>query len=113
MYVAPLDATGHLVLDAARRKRIFEEPGKNQAMCAELQKLYKLWGRPDPVLYDPVAVMLAFREDLCTMKDMRLVVDDKGFTRRAEGKANARVATSIRTDAFLDWFVERMTGSKP
>jgi inosine-uridine nucleoside N-ribohydrolase len=110
LVVAPLDATGHLVLDAARRKRIFDV---QQPMHRDLQELYKLWGQRDPVLYDPVAVALCFTEKFCTMEDMHLTVDDNGFTRVGTGKANARVATSIRTDAFLDWFVDRLVRAEP
>ena len=39
---------------------------------------------------------------------MRLEVDAKGQTREVKGNANARVATAIRGDDFLKWYVDRV-----
>lgn len=106
LVVAPLDATGHLVLTKEMRQKIFDI---GQPLHSGLKDLYALWKRPDPILFDPVAVRLAFDESLCKMESMRLTVDDKGFTRIAQGPANARVAVDIDRDAFMKWFVERLT----
>ena len=103
--VAPLDATTMVKLEEPRRQKIF---GSGAALGRALQTLYKLWGKPTPVLYDPVAVTLAFTEKFTKMEDLHLDVDDKGITVVAPGAANARVATSIDTDAFLDWYVSRV-----
>jgi hypothetical protein len=59
-----------------------------------------------------VAVSLCVTERFCKMEDLRLEVDDKGFTRISPGKPNARVATSIQKDDYLNWFVERFTSGQ-
>jgi inosine-uridine nucleoside N-ribohydrolase len=102
--VAPLDATSTVDLTEPLRRRLF-------AACTPLsfqvQALYQLWDKPTPTLFDPVAVALAFTDRFCTMEDLHLEVDDKGFTRTGKGEPNARVATAIRGDDFLNWYVER------
>ena len=55
--------------------------------------------------------MLCFDERFCTMEDLRLEVDDKGMTRAVKGAANARVATAIRGDDFLKWYVDRVASA--
>jgi purine nucleosidase len=105
LVVAPLDATGNVALGAEQRRRIF---GARTPLTTELEALYRLWGKKTPVLFDPVAVSLCFTEKFCKMEDLRLEVDQGANTRIAQGKANARVATSIRRDEFVAWFVERL-----
>ncbi|MGE3807005.1 MAG: nucleoside hydrolase [Gemmataceae bacterium] len=110
LVVAPLDAT-LVKLDAARRKQIFDA---KTPLTYQLLAHYQLWGKETPTLFDPVAVTLAFNESFCTMEDLYLEVDDKAFTREIKGKKpNARVATAIKMDEFLDWYVKRVTAGKP
>jgi inosine-uridine nucleoside N-ribohydrolase len=116
LVVAPLDATAMLKLDAGRQKKLFDA---GSILTLSVQALVQLWQDKDvPILYDPVAVTLAHTEKFCTMTDMRLEVDDKGFTRigkndKQNDKPNARVATGIQKDAFLDWLVARLAGAYP
>jgi inosine-uridine nucleoside N-ribohydrolase len=109
LVVAPLDATVSLKLEEPLRRKLF-------AACTPLtfqvQALFQLWDKPTPTLFDPVAVALASSEKFCTMDDLRLEVDDQGFTRVVKGKANARVATAIKGDEFLRWYVERVSAGK-
>jgi hypothetical protein len=77
-------------------------------LTESLQALYRLWGERTPTLFDPMAAMLCFDERFCTMEGLRLQVDDKGMTREVKGEANARVATAIRGEEFLRWYVERV-----
>jgi inosine-uridine nucleoside N-ribohydrolase len=110
--VAPLDATAMLRLDAARQKKLFDA---GSLLTLSVQALVQLWqDKQDPILFDPVAVTLAFKADFCTMEDLHLVVDDKGFTRVEPGKpANCQVATAIKKDEFLDWLVDRLAKAYP
>jgi inosine-uridine nucleoside N-ribohydrolase len=109
LVVAPLDATATVQLHAPLRQKLF-------AACTpltfQIQSLYELWNQPTPILFDPVAVALAFTERFCTMEDLTLRIDDKGMTREARtpagGKPNARVATAIRAEEFLKWYVDRV-----
>jgi hippurate hydrolase len=105
LVVAPLDATGTVALGPDARRRVFES---RSSLGEPLGTLYKLWGEKTPVLFDPVAAALCVTERFCTMEELCLVVDEKGNTRIGEGKANACVATAIRGDEFVDWFVGRL-----
>jgi inosine-uridine nucleoside N-ribohydrolase len=105
LVVAPLDATATLKLEGPPRRRLF-------AACTPLtfqvQALYQLWDKPTPTLYDPAAVALSFSERFFTMEDLHLRVNERGLTRAGKGKPNARVATAVKADAFLKWYVDRV-----
>jgi purine nucleosidase len=64
------------------------------------------WGTP--TLYDPVAVMYAFRPDVCPAKPMHIEADDKGFTRPVQGTPNASVCLQSNEASFLQLFRERL-----
>ena len=57
-----------------------------------------------PTLFDPVAVTIRVRPDLCPATPMRIEVDDKGFTRPVEGTPNAQVCLQSDEKGFLDCF---------
>lgn len=106
LVVAPLDATTSLKFEEPLRRKLF---GTGTVLTNQLWALYQLWGQPTPTLFDPVAVTLAFEEKFCTLEDLRIEVDDKGFTREVkEGKPNARVATAVKRDEYLQWYLERI-----
>ncbi len=109
LVVAPLDATAMLKLEKPLRQRLFKA---ETLLTSQIQALYQLWAAPTPTLFDPVAVALCFDEHFCTMEDLRLEVDDKGMTRAVKGEANARVATAIRGEAFLKWYVDRVASAE-
>jgi inosine-uridine nucleoside N-ribohydrolase len=108
LIVAPLDATTMLKLEEAPRQRLFRAA---TPMTEQVRMLYELWGERTPTLFDPVAVALCFDERFCTMEDLRLEVDAKGQTRISKGVANARVATAIRRDDFLNSYVDRVVSA--
>jgi purine nucleosidase len=105
LVVAPLDATASLKLTEPLRRKLF---AACTPLTCQVQALYQLWNQPTPTLFDPAAVALAFTEKFFTMEDLSLEVDDKGFTRIGKGKANARVATAVKGDEFLEWYVARV-----
>ncbi len=108
--VAPLDATTMLKLEEPGLRRIF---GAGTHFNYHVQALYQLWDQKSaPILFDPVAVTLCYTERFCKMEELHLEVDDKGFTRIGAGKPNARVATSIQSDEYLKWFVDRFAPAK-
>jgi inosine-uridine nucleoside N-ribohydrolase len=109
LLVAPLDATTSLRLGGALRRRLFDA---HNPLTDPLHTLYQLWGKPTPTLFDPVAVALCFDEGWCKIEALRLEVDDQGFTRVVPGKPNARVALSVRGEAFLKWFTDRLAAKK-
>src|SRR5207302_815145 len=84
LVVAPLDATAMVKLDAKRQKKLFDA---GSILTLSVQALTQLWQeKQDPILYDPVAVTLAFTTDFCAMENLHLIVDDKGFTKIALGR---------------------------
>jgi purine nucleosidase len=106
--VIPLDVTAMLKLDKKNREAIF---AAHTPLTWQVQNLYELWGQETPILFDPVAVMAAFHDKALTFKEMHIEVNDKGMTLAKEAKPNARVATAIKADAFLEQFVERLRTS--
>ena len=110
LVVAPLDATASLQL---------KEPllGKLFAACTpltlQIQALYQLWEKPTPILFDPLAVALVGNQQFCTMEDLHLEVDDQGLTRIGKGLPNARVATAVKADEFLTWYVDTVSKGQP
>ncbi|HTU90802.1 MAG TPA: nucleoside hydrolase [Gemmataceae bacterium] len=109
LVVAPLDATAMLKLEEPLRRRLFQA---ETLLTYQIQALYQMWNAATPTLFDPVAVMLCFDERFCTMEDMRIEVDDKGMTREVKDAAKARVATAIRGDDFLKWYVDRVASAE-
>ncbi|HWG47120.1 MAG TPA: nucleoside hydrolase [Gemmataceae bacterium] len=108
LVVAPLDATTMLKLEKPLRQRLFKA---ETPLTYQIQAMYQMWNAPTPTLFDPVAVALCFDERFCTMEKVRLTVDDKGMTAAVKGEVNARVATAIRGDDFLKWYVERVASA--
>ncbi|MCI0638592.1 MAG: nucleoside hydrolase [Gemmataceae bacterium] len=104
--VAPLDATAQLKLEPVLRAGILRS---NRPLNQELHALYQLWEETDPILFDPLAVTLAFTERFCRMEELCLAVDDKGFTRLVDGKPNARVALATKREEFLKWCAARLS----
>ena len=110
LVVVPLDATAGLKLGEADVRRVFS-PGT--ALSRQVQSLYQMWDGTEPPLADVLSAALCFEERFCTMKDLRLEIDDKGITRVVDGKSNARVATATRGAAFVKWYVDRMASCVP
>jgi inosine-uridine nucleoside N-ribohydrolase len=105
LLIAPLDATTELKLEEPLRRRLLSaRTPLTQQLCA----LYQLTDRSTPTLFDPVAVALCFDGQFCKLQELRLEVDDHGFTRVVQGRANARVATTILSQEFLKWYLDRL-----
>ncbi len=108
--VVPLDATAGLELSKSDLRRLFA-PGT--ALSRQVQALYQLWDRDEPIIADALTVALCLDERFCTMKELHLEVDDRGVMRAGKGKPNARVATACKSEAFLKWYVDRMASCLP
>jgi inosine-uridine nucleoside N-ribohydrolase len=103
--VIPLDATATVKLEKPAREKLWSA---HTMLTWQVQNLYELWDKEAPILFDPVAVAAVFTEKHLTMRDMRLEVSDTGMTLKMDGKASARVATAIRANDFVAWYVERV-----
>jgi hypothetical protein len=76
-----------------------------------VQCMYQLWDRDHPELGDAFAVALCLGDRFCALEERRVDVDDAGAMHFGKGKPNARVATAVKGEEFLKWFVERMENS--
>jgi purine nucleosidase len=107
LYVMPLDST-QIPLDPAQQAELF---GKNTGMTKALEELTAEWSaatnRKSPLLFDVVAAAYAVKPGVCPTTTMRIEVDDKGFTRKVSGAANANVCLRLATDQFFNLFMSR------
>jgi purine nucleosidase len=108
LYVMPLDST-QIQLDPARQAELF---GKKTGMTTALEELTAEWSaavhRGSPMLFDAVAAAYAVKPEICPMAPIRIEVDDKGFTRRVSGAANANVCLESATGQFFNLFMSRI-----
>jgi purine nucleosidase len=107
LYVMPLDST-QIPLDPTRQAELF---GKKTGMTKALEELTAEWSagthRKSPLLFDVVAAAYAVKPEVCPTTPMRIEVDDKGFTRRVSGTANANVCLRSTAGQFFDLFMSR------
>lgn len=103
--VVPLDATAIVALEKPAREKLFSA---HTMLTWQVQNLYELWDKETPVLFDPVAVAAAVTEKHLALKPMRIEVGDTGMTLAKDGKPNATVATAIKANEFVTWYVDRV-----
>ena len=111
LYVMPLDST-QIKLEEVRRTQLLMS---GTPLTDALTLLYYQWSEGTtrtPTLYDPVAVAYAVRPELCPTQSMRLVVDEKGYTRVQSGAANAQVCLHSNPEQFFNFFTPRVIGKK-
>jgi purine nucleosidase len=102
----PLDVTARHELNSEAQNRVFTHL---TALTNSLALLYHLWGGKTPVLYDPVAVAMVIKPDLCVTRKLAIRVDSQGFTRVDSGKApNAEVALETDKKVFFDFYLSRV-----
>ena len=118
--ITPLDTCGLLSLQGKRYQQILQQDAKG---VAELMENYKVWlnrvpwlkVKPDPtksssILFDLVAVTMAFTEEYLHMEDHPVRVTDKGMTVIDETARSVRAAMSWKDqEAYRNHLVERLT----
>jgi purine nucleosidase len=108
LYVMPLDST-QILLDPTQQVEVF---AKKTGMTKALEALTAEWSvatkHKSPMLFDAVAAAYAVRPEICPATSMRIEVDDKGFTRRVDGAANANVCLHLATGPFFKLFLQRV-----
>jgi inosine-uridine nucleoside N-ribohydrolase len=67
----------------------------------------------NPILHDPLAVAASFTQSFVAVKPMRICVEvrgeyTRGFTVPVEGKSNANVCVDVKSDAFVEFFIDRV-----
>ena len=104
IYVMPLDST-QLKLDDVKRDILFSQ---GTPMTDALALLYEQWTastqNPTPTLYDAMAVAATIDPALCPTTPMRITIDDQGYTRVAQGEANAHVCLNSDPDRFFHFY---------
>jgi len=115
--ITPLDTCGQVQLREGKYALVRDCP---DPLIKAVIENYRIWARngddnPDvhsSLLYDTVAVYLAFSEGLLNMEEMGIQVTSDGFTRPDPSAQSWRCATSWRDlPAFEDFLVSRLTGS--
>lgn len=118
--ITPLDTCGIVQLEGEKHTRVMES---DDPLAAAVIANYQTWwlrgkaAADDPdfwkwqssILFDTVAVYLAFSEDLCVMEDLPVRVRDDGFTRVEEGSRSISCAMEWKDlGAFEDQLVDRL-----
>ena len=123
--ITPLDSCGLVKLAGDKHRAVVEsEDPLARAVIANYEIWWRnggdgakdpeRWRRESSVLFDTVAVYLAFSEDLLVVEDLPVRVTDDGYTRIEEGARTARCATGWKDlGAFEDLLVERLRNTKP
>jgi purine nucleosidase len=112
LVVAPLDAS-MIALDELKRQLIFT---RSTPITDALALTYLQWsavaGRVTPLLFDTAALALAIEPAMFKLERLRLVVDDDGHTRIADGQPNADVALEADEGRFFSWLMPRLVGRR-
>ena len=117
MIITPLDTCGLVSLSGDRYRKVRDS---KDIIAATIIENYRIWSKKkevaeehSSVLFDCVAVYLAFSQDLCKMEKLGIAVTDKGMTVIDEKAKVVNVATEWKDkDAFLDLMVNRLLGGK-
>jgi inosine-uridine nucleoside N-ribohydrolase len=117
MTITPLDTCGVVKLDGDRYRRVRES---RSAIASTIVENYRIWSQANKqplewenhssVLFDTVAVYLAFSQDFCTMERLGIRVTDDGSTLIDKQAKKVNVATDWKSlNGYLDLLVNRLT----
>ncbi len=107
--VVSTQVAGGLKLSREDVRRVFA-PGT--ALSRQVQTLYQMWDQAEPPLADVLAASLCFDNPFVTLEKRRLEMADGG-ARQVSGAPNVSLTTSLRGDAFRQWYVARMASLLP
>ena len=107
--VMPLDSTANLKLHEVARTALFAHGGHVTNMLAGIYYEWAPRPAPTPILYDPMTLASLLEPSLCPMTPMHIAVDDAGDTRQTPGAPNAEVCLHSDAEAFLRFYVRRVT----
>jgi purine nucleosidase len=111
LVLAGLDITTFVDLTEANRMRLLM---RQSPLTNALMGLYTLWryedySRPDPTLFDAVAVGMVLWPDLFTTRKAHVRVTDEGYTVLDESQPpNCEIGMSIQKEKFLERLMERL-----
>lgn len=108
---AGLDVTTFVTLNAEQRTRLRE---RKSPLTDALGDLYTLWrnesyARPDPTMFDAVAVGMVLWPELFTTRKAHVKVIDGGWTVLDESQTpNCEIGMTIQKDEFLRRMMDRL-----
>jgi len=112
IFLMPLDST-QLKFDDDKRASL---ASVSTPMTDTLQVLIAEWSRTTrhatPTLFDPVAVGYAVDPTSCPTTPLHIEVDDKGYTRVAQGTTNAQVCLEPKEEAFFKLLMPRLLNQR-
>ena len=115
--ITPLDTCGEVRLKGEMFRRITLSDRPVPRFILENFRVWQdalKWGLKDQssVLFDTVAVYLAFTRELLEVETMKLIVDDKGFLRRSGSGRDVDVAIRWKSlESYYDFLTKRLTVS--
>jgi len=63
-------------------------------------------------MYDPMTLAWLLEPSLCPLTPMHISIDDAGNTKQTPGAPNAQVCLHSEADAFLKFFVKKVTARR-
>jgi purine nucleosidase len=108
---AGLDVTTFVTLNAEQRTRLRE---RKSPLTDALSELYTHWrsepySRPDPTMFDAVAVGMVLWPELFTTRKAHVKVIDGGYTVLDESQVpNCEIGMTIQKDEFIRRMMERL-----
>ena len=116
--ITPLDTCGLVTLDGALYQRVIHSPDPVPAAIVENYRIWSKAGNTEAeaehhstVLFDTVAVYLAFSRQLCKMERLGIRVTGDGFTVIDEQAKPMEVATAWKNlEGFRQLLADRLCG---
>jgi inosine-uridine nucleoside N-ribohydrolase len=119
--ITPLDTCGLIDLEGGTYQKVVQS---KDPIAAAIIENYQLWSAAQAkpgqtivppakstILFDTVAVFLAFSENWLTLEELPIRVTDDGYTRIEAGAKVMRVATQWKDrDAYRQFLVDRLAG---
>jgi len=119
--ITPLDTCGNIVLSGKNFKQFMNT---NNPIVNSIKENYEIWANSpsirrlmhsnsienrSSILFDTVAIYLAFSEDLLNVENLKIEVTDIGLTKISDNGNEIRCATSWKdVQAFKDLIVNRL-----
>jgi inosine-uridine nucleoside N-ribohydrolase len=119
MTITPLDTCGLVCLKGKKYRKVAESTDPLARAVIESYRIWRKAGDPtasdkieaSSILFDTVAVYLAFSDKLLHMESLKIRVTDDGFTRiDPQGKTVECAMSWKDLPGFEDFLVERLTG---
>ena len=112
IYLMPLDST-MIPLDEVMREQLFTQ---STPLTDALTLLYQQWNqsyrRVTPTLFDAVPVAYVIQPGLCPTTALHISVDDKGFTREADGPTNVQACLQSDPQRLLQFYMPRLLNAR-